>query len=617
MTDKKDTPPKPPERRTGEASGAGTKRPYTTLDLKATEVPSAGAKQDKEQPKTAGKPLGAGADTPKVAIPPTPQGKPDDTPAAAARVAAAAATLRPASARSAAGDDWLTEEKIIKVDQPYDGGASPHHAQEGTAFSLAGIRGYAPHLAAGLLGGLLALLGSQLLVSSRVQQPAPSAASDTVMRDLQQKLAALEQTIKERPAAQLPVGTDQRLEAVETGLAQLDSINRGVGSLRETQARLAEQTKALQTSLERPSIDRDAAGRLDRVEEQLTTLSAAAAADPEAAARVGQTGQMAAKLGELETATANRLATVRKDLTQELEARIAPIAEASEAARSVAQRLDREMANAKSDTTRVSQRVEVLRAGFDRLEQSLRALQADASTLNAATERLKSDIEARLGNTAKPTDISSAVAPVTAKIGALETSLQGMVRAESDRKANAERIVLSLELANLKRAMDRSGSYAAELATVKKAAGDRIDLGPLERFQHNGVATSAELAREFRGIANAVLDADAEQAGASLVDRLLYGARTIVRVRKITHSADDTSTEAIVGRIEAAVQENRLADALAEARKLPARAAVPVQDWLKKAEARQSVDAALARVDADLKASLGGRAASGQTGDKQ
>ncbi|MET0568728.1 MAG: hypothetical protein ABWZ74_06580 [Hyphomicrobiaceae bacterium] len=595
MVDKKDNPPKPPEHRPADAAGAGVKRPYTTLDLKATEVSSPAAKQDKEQAKSTGNPLGTA--TTKVAVSPAEQAKPDDTQAAAARVAAAAATLRQGSTQGAAAGDQISEERIKKVDRPFGNPtASSNQANEGTAFGIDRIRGYASHVAAGVLGGLIAVVGSQLLVSPPVQRPA-SPANDTALRDLQQKLTALEQTAKERPAAQLSANTIQRLQTVEAGLAQVESINRIVGTLGETQAKLTEQTKALQTSLERQPIDRDAAGRLDKVQEQLAMLSAAANADPQTAARIGQMAQVTTKLGELETR----------------------IAEASEAAKSATQRLEREMANARSDATRVSQRVEVLRVGSDRLEQSLRALQVDAGAITTAMEKLKSDIEAQLVSTAKPADISTAMAPVAAKIGALETSLQGVVRAESDRKSNAERIVLSLELASLKRAMDRGGNYAAELATVKKAAGGRIDLAQLERYQHDGVPTSAELAREFRGIVNTVLDADAEQPGASLVDRLLYGARTIVRVRKVTHSADDTSTEAIVGRIEGAVQENRLADAVAEAKKLSTRAAIPAQDWLKKAEARQSVDAALARVDADLKAALGGAAVpdQNQKGDRQ
>lgn len=559
MTNEKDIPPKPPERHPGEASGTGAKRPYTTLDLKATEVPSAGAGQGKEQLDSGANPPAGRTAGPQTAAHPTQREKPDDTPSAAARIAAAAATIRQSSARSAAG------------------------AQEATAFGLGGMRGYASHLAAGVLGGLLAVVGSQLFVSRQVQPSLPSAANDTALRDLQQKLASLEQAAGERAAS-------------------LEGINRTIGALRETQDKLTEQTNALQAS----SVDRDTTERLGRIQQQITALSAAAAADPQAAARIGQMAQMTTDL-----------ANVRQELTQNMEARLAPIAEASEAARSATQRLDREMAGIRSDATRVGQRVDVLRAGSDRVEQSLRALQADASTFNAANERLRADIEARLGNTAKAADISSAVAPVTAKIGALESSLQQVVRAESDRKTNAERIVLSLELANLKRAMDKSGGYAAELASVKKAAGDRIDLGPLERFQHEGVPTPTDLAREFRGIANAVLDADAEQPSASLVDRLWQGARTIVRVRKITHSADDTSTEAVVGRIEAAMQENRLADALAEAGKLPARAAIPAQDWVKKVEARQSVDAVLARIDTELKSSLAGTGAPSQKGDKQ
>jgi hypothetical protein len=99
---------------------------------------------------------------------------------------------------------------------------------------------------------------------------------------------------------------------------------------------------------------------------------------------------------------------------------------------------------------------------------------------------------------------------------------------------------------------------------------------------------------------------DAEQAPAegSIVDRLLAGAKSVVRVRKISHEADDKSVEAVVSRMEAALGEDRLDDVLVEAMTLPQPARDAAQDFLAKVEARSAVDRALATVEQQLKASL-------------
>ena len=102
-----------------------------------------------------------------------------------------------------------------------------------------------------------------------------------------------------------------------------------------------------------------------------------------------------------------------------------------------------------------------------------------------------------------------------------------------------------------------------------------------------------------------MLDAEAEPADATLVDRLLSGARSIVRVRKAGHAADDTSLEATIGRMEAALKDGRLAEVLANAKKLPPKAALAGEDWVRKVEARQAVEQAMADIEAPLKASLG------------
>ncbi len=581
MTDKKDPPAKGPDKRG--ADSAGAKRPYATLDLKATEVrtPSSETAQPAGDAKPAAKPP-AGASSPGAAA----SSSKDDQSAAAARVAAAAAAVaasRPASsaAGSASAAASATSRSALEAAPAIDWSS------------------YISHAAAGAAGGLLALLGSLLIAPP---QDTRTTGAD-IAQALHARISALEQQAKQ--GGTLPADTAKRLTSLESGAAQIADLNRAVTALRDAQAKISEQTEALRGSVAQAP-DREAAARVDKMQEQLSALAAMAAADPQNAGRIPQLAQILGKLNDLESALTTRLAGLRKDLTQEIDAKAASVTEASEAAKSGVQRMDRDVAAGRSEAARLGQRVDTLKAGTDRLDQSVRGLQTDTAALKSAMDA----VEGQLKSTA------SAVAPLSTKVGTIEQSLQTVVRADGDRKTAAERIVLSLELGNLKRALDRGGSYSTELDAVKKRGGTSFDLGSLERYQHDGVPLEAELAREFQTVANAIIDADAEKPDASLMDRLLSGARTIVRVRKVTHAPGDTSTEAIVARMETALKENRLGDVLAEAGKLSPRAAIPAQDWLKKVEARQAVQTSLAAVDAALKASLVTAPAADQKGQR-
>jgi hypothetical protein len=156
--------------------------------------------------------------------------------------------------------------------------------------------------------------------------------------------------------------------------------------------------------------------------------------------------------------------------------------------------------------------------------------------------------------------------------------------------------------------MERGAPYGRELAEVAKLSGSKIDLDPLQRYRDEGVPTLGELTRAFRPVANAMLDAEAEKGDGSVVDRLLSGAKTFVRVRKTTAARGDSSPEAVVARIEEALRGGRLADVLAEAKGIE-RKPDAAKDWIAKVEARQTVDAALKAIDESLKAALGGASA--------
>ena len=140
-------------------------------------------------------------------------------------------------------------------------------------------------------------------------------------------------------------------------------------------------------------------------------------------------------------------------------------------------------------------------------------------------------------------------------------------------------MLLSLELASLKRVMDRGEPFVGRACRRQEGAGDKLDLKlnlvPLERYMREGVPTATELAKSFRKVANAMLDAEAEPADA--IDRRSPAVgRTLDRARAQGRatSADDTSVEATVGRMDGALKEARLAEVLAQGKKLPPKAAL-------------------------------------------
>ena len=337
--------------------------------------------------------------------------------------------------------------------------------------------------------------------------------------------------------------------------ARIEELGRSMTALSEGQTQLARDAKMIASKLANPpEAPPELVQRLSKLEE---ALSAGAAADP--ATQSAQVAALSAKLSELE-----------------------------KSARGAA---------------------DVAKSSVARLEAELSSLRADAGGLSQRLDLLKSQIEERLKETAKAADFATLNAAITT----LEREVATFRRSEADRaasaNANATHMLLALELANLKRAIDRGQGYADELARVKKLGGFSANFVGLERHMQEGAPPVQELAKSFRKVADAMLDAEAEPADATLMDRLLSGARSIVRVRKAGHADDDMSLEAIVSRMEAAVKDGRLGDVLANAKKLPPKAALTGEDWIRKVEARQAVDQAMAEVETELKAALGGKKA--------
>ncbi|MEW5962668.1 MAG: hypothetical protein AB1749_03820 [Pseudomonadota bacterium] len=564
MTSKQEGPGKSDPR---PEDAPGSKRPHATLDLKATEIKT--AKPD--EPK---------ATASATSVPPTGAARPDDKSKSDTKPAA------PASATSTA----------------------PKSVPPPTAPYRSGFGSFLTHMAAGIVGGFLALLGADTLgpLGKDLGLPTGGMALSGATAELRDRLAALEKSQRTTAA---DADLVDKLAATEGRLEQLDEELVGV---REQSAVLQAGAKALADKLEKVSAAAAAPAaseaRLADLEARLKALVTAGERDPDSG-RIPQLAALTGKLADLEAALGNQIGALRQSVTADIDQRLAAVAEASEAAKAGTQRIDRQVAEVRTDGARVAQRIEALKADGERIAQTVRVVQEETGQIRSALDGLKGDVEARFGQTAKPADVAQAVSPVAAKIAALEQSLQGIVKAESERKTNAERILLSLELANLKRVIDRGQSFKAELAEVRKTAGNAIDAAPLTRFENDGVPTLTELAEAFRPIAHKIIDASDDPTEGSVVDRLLAGAKSVVRVRKVSHGADDKSTEAVVARMDASLKEGRLGDVMARARELPAAALKPAEDWLSKVAARHAVDSALAAIEAQLKTSLAGAGA--------
>ncbi len=562
MTANKNEPDKKPA---GSAPSQAGNRPHATLDLKATEVAPPAKDDTKDKPSVA-----ETSDKPKVA-------------------AQAAATAGASAGKSAASGPPLSSGAAKPEPQAGKPSGTPPAASSTARPAPRGSGGFFTHLAAGLAGGIVALLVADILAG---QLGFETADKPENVAALEQRLGALEQGRNQRA---VPSNLAARLAAAEAKLGNVERADASIDGVSKKQAELEKQLGALSDKVGEGA-DAQATARIAKLEEQLTLMASAGANDP----RSGTVPQLAAitgKLADLESTMSTQLDALRQSVAQELDQRLGAATEVAQASRSGTQRMDRELSTLKAETAEMQSGITGVKTDSDRAAAALKATQEDL-------KRLKTDLDTRLAAFAKPEDLSTAVDPINSKLATLQQDVQGVIKSEGDRRTTAERIVLSLELANLKRAIDRGKAYGPELEQAQKVAGAIVDLSPLERFALDGVPTSTELRAQFKPVAFKIIDSEEQPTDASIVDRLLAGAKSVVRVRKTNHAADDKSIEAVVGRMETALNEDRLADVLAQAKTLPLPAQDAAQEFLAKVQARDAVDRAVASVETQLKSSL-------------
>ncbi|MFN0219350.1 MAG: hypothetical protein ACKVP4_11105, partial [Hyphomicrobium sp.] len=268
----------------------GGKRPHATLDLKATEI--------KETPISQSASAAASA---------------------TASVASKGADTKTPGPAPAASYSENSKDKAASAAKVYGADTTAQlSAMAGPAPATASKRGgMFSHLAAGLVGGVLALTGLQWAVPLLHKDDPASRLAD-VTTSLTQRLAALEKKSPDLTAVATEV--DQRIATVEKSVSEIPE-------LRQAHARLVAETKAALAAAASDAGEPEQLTRLNALEGKFKALVDAGANDPDAG-RLPQLAALTGKVADLETSLSTQLTELRKSVAQDVDGRILAATEA-------------------------------------------------------------------------------------------------------------------------------------------------------------------------------------------------------------------------------------------------------------------------------------------------
>jgi hypothetical protein len=261
--------------------------------------------------------------------------------------------------------------------------------------------------------------------------------------------------------------------------------------------------------------------------------------------------------------------------------------------------------------TPADKRIGELASDLDKVKQDLAARSA-ATSSGSADNKALNDMRNRLAKLEESVAAEGKATPSAQAVDALGqkvTSLDQAAAANADTlkkleqsvaalggkvadQANAPRATAAIAASALKSAIDRGGSFAAELDMFAAIAPDTPELGELRALAAKGVPTRTRLAAEAGPVTDKMLDASRQTAASDggVVDRLLSSARSLVRVRPVGEVEGD-GLSARIARFRNAVTGGDLAGAAEEYATLPDKAKAAGADFMAGLQARLKVDA--------------------------
>lgn len=252
-----------------------------------------------------------------------------------------------------------------------------------------------------------------------------------------------------------------------------------------------------------------------------------------------------------------------------------------------------------------------------RLTERIEALETDLSERIDGLDARLTDVEKRPDTDGTLSDTAMAayereLDALRADLAAQREDVTAIAEQAAEDLSNARAEAEQLEQQALQEARAAAGRAALNRLRVAVAAGDPFDelLGDLQEVAgdlpasltasaETGVADRATLEEDFGSAARAALAAAREEGVAGETGGLGTFLRQQFDVRS-TQPRAGSDPDAVLSRAEAAVEEDRLADALAELATLPDVARAEMTGWTAKAQARADALAAISDLSQSL-----------------
>jgi len=226
--------------------------------------------------------------------------------------------------------------------------------------------------------------------------------------------------------------------------------------------------------------------------------------------------------------------------------------------------------------------------GRELLAQSIRDIQSSMAAAQGAVERLNG------------------------QVGSLSGRLDKVDAALADRHQQALRAEATiLSVGQLRAALATSKPFTRQLAAVRAMVPGDADinavLDQMQPYADGGVETQDDLTRDFSRLAPSLVRTSVVGDGKSWWRQALYHVESVISIRRTGADVQGDSTDAIVARAEAKLDEDDLSGAIAMLQGLSGAAADLASPWIHDAQHRVALDAA----ESDLSRIAIGRVSTG------
>jgi hypothetical protein len=257
----------------------------------------------------------------------------------------------------------------------------------------------------------------------------------------------------------------------------------------------------------------------------------------------------------------------------------------------------------KSDVAALKSAVESGSAGdgaaVEALNSKIAALEASVAALGQGGQGVPQEALDAINQKIAEVSAAASAATDAAKAGegrlaALEQSVAGLSD-QIAKQAAQPKVALAIAAAALKSAIERGGTFTAEVDTFAAIAPDAPELPALRDIAAKGVASRADLIAEIDDAANAMIAAsEVVDDNAGLWDRLLSSAESMIKVRPIG-AVEGETVPAKVARMEVSVKAGDFTKAVAEYERLPDTSKAAGQAFADKVKARLAAEELVAK----------------------